>query len=126
MVSGFSLIVPPVLLSPLAHLVVVEASNQLASIIAIFTVAFVIPTIINLFVIISPTIIILFAIIILTIIILFVIIIPTIILTIFTITPQVAMLIGVVVLRKRSSRFPSHQVNTFFTKTKTKTRTVTR
>ena len=40
---------------------------------------------------------------------------------IIAITPQVAMLIGVVVLRKRSSRFPSHQVNTFFTKTKTKT-----
>ena len=28
--------------------------------------------------------------------------------------PQVAMLIGVVVLRKRSSRFPSHQVTPFF------------
>ena len=28
--------------------------------------------------------------------------------------PQVAMLIGVVVLRKRSSRFPSHQVTLFF------------
>ena len=28
--------------------------------------------------------------------------------------PQVAMLIGVVVLRKRSSRFPSHQVRLFF------------
>ena len=53
----------------------------LIPIIAIFIVAFVIPTIINLFVIISPTIIILFAIIILTIIILFVIIIPTIITT---------------------------------------------
>merc|ERR1712240_429429 len=34
---------------------------------------------------------------------------------------MVAMLIGVVVLRKRSSRFPSHQVNTFFTKTNRQT-----